>query len=143
MCRFVASKIIKIIFCSTFDGYAHGCISASMTQDDSTSTFTYDDTDGDPQADIFSLHELREVVNSHFKTVCSLEKLAEGGYHKVRLRHCSFFLSLPIFFVCLQVYDIVQDDGIPLGVVRVAAPAFPKDKLESEVVDIVHSKLVH
>ncbi|KAF8962288.1 hypothetical protein BDZ97DRAFT_1599750, partial [Flammula alnicola] len=80
------------------------------TQDDLTSMFSYDG-DGDP--DTFSLHELRAVVNSHFSSVCSLEKLAEGGYHKV--------------------YDIVQDDGTPLGVVRVAAPAFPKDKIESEV----------
>lgn len=51
-----------------------------MDQDDSTSTFSYDG-DGDP--DTFSLYELREVANSHFGTVCSLNKLAEGGYHKV------------------------------------------------------------
>jgi len=43
----------------------------------------------------------------------------------------SYSCQLP----CLQVYDIVQDDGTPLGVVRVAAPAFPKDKIESEVID--------
>ncbi len=36
---------------------------------------------------------------------------------------------------CLQVYTIVQvSDGTHLGVARVAAPAFPKDKLESEVI---------
>ncbi|GAW07920.1 kinase-like protein [Lentinula edodes] len=41
---------------------------------------------------------------------CNLVKLAEGGYHKV--------------------YKVSGDLRI---VVRVAAPAFPKDKLESEV----------
>lgn len=81
-----------------------------MIQDDSTSTFSYDE-EGDP--DTFSLHELKSVVNSHFNTTCNLEKLAEGGYHKV--------------------YEIMCMDGLSLGVIRVAAPAFPKYKVESEV----------
>ncbi len=100
-----------------------------MPQDDST--FSYNGR-GDP--DTFSLDELRAVVNSHFGTVCTLEKLGEGGYHKVLLG-ISLFLSYPGQLFCLQVYDIVQDDGTSLGVARVAAPAFPKDKIESEVMD--------
>jgi aminoglycoside phosphotransferase (APT) family kinase protein len=80
-----------------------------MIQDDLTSMFSYDGQ-GDPVT--FSLHKLSAVVNSHFSTVCRLEKLAEG---------------------CHKVYDIVQENGSSPGVVRVAAPAFPKDKLESEV----------
>ncbi len=65
------------------DGTAvHSFTASSMIQDDSTSTFSYDG-DGDP--DTFSLDELRAVVNSHFGAVCSLKKLGEGGYHKVRL----------------------------------------------------------
>ncbi|KAG1751905.1 hypothetical protein EDB19DRAFT_1674474 [Suillus lakei] len=68
------------------------------------STFSYD---GDGEPDSFSLVELQLVVDSHFLTSCKLEKLAQGGYHKVR-----------------AALDVV---------VRVASPAFPKDKLESEV----------
>jgi hypothetical protein len=99
-----------------------------MIQDDLASVFSYDG-EGDP--DTFSLHELNAAVNSHFSTVCSLEKLAQGGYHKV----C---YDTPIFSHrchphCLQAYDILKN-GMSLGVVRVAAPAFPKDKLESEVI---------
>ncbi len=51
-----------------------------------------------------------------------------------------FVLSLTTS-LCLQVYDIVQGDGTTLGVARVAAPAFPKDKIESEVIDIDKSAL--
>lgn len=79
--------------------------------DDRMSTFSYD---GDGEPDSFNLAELQSVVDLHFLTSCKLEKLAEGGYHKV--------------------YDILRSDGAPLdAVVRVASPAFPKDKLESEV----------
>ncbi|KAI6146761.1 hypothetical protein BKA82DRAFT_4155572 [Pisolithus tinctorius] len=60
--------------------------------------------DGEADPDTFSLYQLG---------ACNLKKLAEGGYHKV--------------------YDVHQEDGTSLGVVRVAAPAFPKNKLESEV----------
>ncbi|KAG1758641.1 hypothetical protein EDD22DRAFT_909745 [Suillus occidentalis] len=82
-----------------------------MGDDDRMSTFSYD---GDGEPDSFNLVELQSVVDLHFLTSCKLEKLAEGGYHKV--------------------YDILQSDGTPLdAVVRVASPAFPKDKLESEV----------
>jgi len=42
-------------------------------------------------------------------------------------------LSHPCQLPYLQVYEILRGDGTPLGVVRVAAPAFPKDKMESEV----------
>jgi hypothetical protein len=79
--------------------------------DDRLSTFSYD---GDGQPDSFSLAELQSAVDLCFLTSCKLEKLAEGGYHKI--------------------YDILRSDGTPLdAVVRVASPAFPKDKLESEV----------
>ncbi|KAI5992533.1 kinase-like domain-containing protein [Pisolithus albus] len=83
-----------------------------MTEDDAVSTFSYD---GDDKAvpDTFSLYQLGVAVDSHFGEACHLQKLAEGGYHKV--------------------YEILRKDGTVLGVVRVAAPAFPKDKLESEV----------
>ncbi|KIK00510.1 hypothetical protein K443DRAFT_665055 [Laccaria amethystina LaAM-08-1] len=82
----------------------------TATSDDASSTFSYD---GEGVPDTFSLCELRSVVNSHFNAICTIEKLAAGGYHKV--------------------YDIFKDDGTSIGIVRVAAPAFPKDKLESEV----------
>ncbi|KAI6137239.1 hypothetical protein F5141DRAFT_75254 [Pisolithus sp. B1] len=77
---------------------------------DSVSTFSYDD-EADP--DTFSLYQLGVAIDSHFGEACHFKKLAEGGYHKV--------------------YEVLQKDGTVLGVVRVAAPAFPKDKLESEV----------
>ncbi|KAG2034824.1 hypothetical protein BDR03DRAFT_900768 [Suillus americanus] len=70
--------------------------------------------DGEGEPDCFSIAKLQSIVNRYFLTSCKLEKLAEGGYHKV--------------------YDIFRSDGTPLdAVVRVASPAFPKDKLESEV----------
>ena len=98
-----------------------------MIQDDLASIFSYD---GQGNPDTFSLRKLSAVVNSHFNTVCRLEKLAEGGYHKVGTLVSSFVSSL----LPLQVYEIVQENGSSLGVVRVASPAFPKDKLESEVI---------
>ncbi|KAF9224654.1 hypothetical protein BS17DRAFT_703073 [Gyrodon lividus] len=81
-----------------------------MVQDDAVSTFSYD---GEADPDTFSLPQLGVAVDSHFGTVCELRKIAEGGYHKV--------------------YEVLQENGTSLGVARVAAPAFPKDKLESEV----------
>ncbi|KAG1773278.1 hypothetical protein EV702DRAFT_1048359 [Suillus placidus] len=58
----------------------------------------------------------RMLVDLYFLTSC---KLAEGGYHKV--------------------YDVLQLDGAPLDVVvRVASPAFPKDRqVESEVATVI------
>ncbi|EDR02793.1 uncharacterized protein LACBIDRAFT_308054 [Laccaria bicolor S238N-H82] len=82
----------------------------TATSDVTSSTFSYD---GEGVADTFSLTELRGVVNSHFNAKCTIEKLAQGGYHKV--------------------YNISKDDGTSVGIVHVAAPAFPRDKLESEV----------
>jgi hypothetical protein len=49
---------------------------------DDHSTFSYDG-EGDP--DSFSLAELQSAVDHYFLTSCRLEKLAEGGYHKVCL----------------------------------------------------------
>ncbi|KAI6146824.1 hypothetical protein BKA82DRAFT_4156001 [Pisolithus tinctorius] len=67
------------------------------------------------------LHQLWVAFNSHFSKACNLKKLAEGDHH--------------------EVYDVLQEDGISLVVVRVAAPAFPKDKLEPEVATLKY--LVH
>ncbi|KAF8602765.1 hypothetical protein BDV93DRAFT_494428 [Ceratobasidium sp. AG-I] len=79
---------------------------------DCASTFSYDDES--LQSDSFSLIELNNAVNAHFGESCVLSKLAQGGYHKV--------------------YDIQKSNGVPLeAVVRVASPAFPRDKLESEI----------
>lgn len=39
-------------------------------------------------------------------------------------------------------YDVLREGGTSLGVVRVAAPAFPKDKLESEVGGWVHDRRI-
>ena len=52
----------------------------TATSDDASSTFAYD---GNGIPDTFSLLELRGVVNSHFHAICNIEKLGEGGYHKV------------------------------------------------------------
>ncbi|KAI5992535.1 hypothetical protein EDD15DRAFT_2388290 [Pisolithus albus] len=81
-----------------------------MAEDDAASMFSYD---GEADHDTFRLCQLGVAVDSHFGEACHLQKLAEGGYH--------------------QVYEALRKDGTVLGVVRVAAPAFPKDKLESEV----------
>ncbi|KIJ33770.1 hypothetical protein M422DRAFT_264228 [Sphaerobolus stellatus SS14] len=81
------------------------------TDNDTSSNFSYD---GEAEPDTFSLSQLKAVVNRHFGESCELEKLDEGGYHKV--------------------YNVLRSNGSPLdAVVRVAAPAFPTDKLESEV----------
>ncbi|KAM4057440.1 phosphotransferase enzyme family protein [Hirsutella rhossiliensis] len=80
-----------------------------------TSVWTYEN--GAPEE--FSLTRLCDVVDAHFGVKCELVKLAEGGYHKV--------------------YDIIEaGDGVHPGkslnaVARVASPAFPRDKLKSEV----------
>ena len=85
-----------------------------MSQDDATSTFSYDG-DGDP--DTFSLHELLVVVNSYFDTVCSLEKLGQGGYHKVRLIPFFFqpYLNLIHASRCIPLYDLAMENilGLP------------------------------
>ncbi|KAF8067847.1 hypothetical protein FPV67DRAFT_1780866 [Lyophyllum atratum] len=79
--------------------------------DETSSVFSYD---GEGEPDSFSLSQLKVAVERHFEEPCQLEKLSEGGYHKV--------------------YNILHSDGTPLdAVVRVACPAFPIDKLESEV----------
>ncbi|KAI6144068.1 hypothetical protein BKA82DRAFT_81191, partial [Pisolithus tinctorius] len=82
-----------------------------LAKDDTVLTFSYD---GEADPDTFSLNQLWVLVNSHFGKACNLKKLVEGSYHKV--------------------YDVHQEDGTSLGVVHVAAPAFLKDKLKSEVV---------
>ncbi|KAG8220230.1 hypothetical protein J3R82DRAFT_1269 [Butyriboletus roseoflavus] len=89
-----------------------------MTQDDAVSTFSYD---GEADPDTFSLHRLGVTVCAHFGTACELKRLGEGGYHKVDIRCMKFYRKMEHRFK---------------GVVRVAAPAFPKDKLESEVGEI-------
>jgi Ser/Thr protein kinase RdoA (MazF antagonist) len=80
-------------------------------QSDSSSTFTYEDGGTPHSIDIL---QLRKVVSEHMGTPCTITKMAEGGFHKV--------------------YDISADDGRCIqAVVRVAAPAFPRDKMDSEV----------
>ncbi|KLO05167.1 hypothetical protein SCHPADRAFT_809016, partial [Schizopora paradoxa] len=65
--------------------------------------------------DPFNLTALTSVANKLFsQKCCVLEKLAEGGFHKV--------------------YNVKKENWDELGfVARVACPCFPKDKLESEV----------
>jgi len=78
------------------------------------SIFSYD---GEGESDSFSLSLLTAAVTEYFQTRCQLVKLAQGGFHKV--------------------YDVVRTDTKSVdAVVRVASPAFPKDKLESEVATI-------
>ncbi|KAJ7098639.1 kinase-like domain-containing protein [Mycena belliarum] len=82
--------------------------------DDVISIFSYDsDEDATPAS--FSTTELEKAVREHLHLdSCRLVKLAEGGYHKI--------------------YEVLAADSKPLNVVvRVAAPAFPKDKMESEI----------
>ncbi|KAM6498531.1 Protein kinase-like domain containing protein [Amanita muscaria] len=79
---------------------------------DADSIFSYD---GEAESNSFSLSLLTAAVAEYFQTPCQLVKLAEGGFHKV--------------------YDVVRNGTVD-AVVRVARPAFPKDKLESEVATI-------
>ncbi|KAJ4501000.1 hypothetical protein C8R41DRAFT_749818 [Lentinula lateritia] len=90
-----------------------------MLQDtDHLSTFFYDN-DEETSPDTFSLTQLTKAVGAAMCIQeCNLVKLAEGGYHKV--------------------YKVSGDLRI---VVRVAAPAFPKDKLESEVATLQYIAL--
>ncbi|KLO04574.1 hypothetical protein SCHPADRAFT_840467 [Schizopora paradoxa] len=83
-------------------------------EDDVVSVFSYDEEEG-CIPDQFSLTALRaEADRIFYPRKCSLQKFEEGGYHKV--------------------YDIKTSDGEDMGVVaRVACPAFPKDKMDSEV----------
>ena len=55
-------------------------MSDEKESNDGISIFSYD---GEFDADQFNLHKLETFVNAHFKKPCKLEKLAEGGYHKV------------------------------------------------------------
>ncbi|KAH8829747.1 hypothetical protein DL96DRAFT_1460872 [Flagelloscypha sp. PMI_526] len=68
--------------------------------------------DGKEPPDTFNLDSLLDVVEKHFKTPCSLRKLTAGGYHKASLT-----------------------------VARVACPAFPGDKLRSEVATLQYIAL--
>ncbi|KAJ7879553.1 hypothetical protein B0H14DRAFT_1605122 [Mycena olivaceomarginata] len=83
----------------------------AFPETDQCSEFSYD-SDEDVPSDSFSLTALEEAVSKCISRKCNLIKLAEGGYHKI--------------------YDICSDDEPVNIVVRVAAPAFPKDKVESE-----------
>ncbi|KAJ7057112.1 hypothetical protein C8F01DRAFT_992114, partial [Mycena amicta] len=77
--------------------------------------FSYDG-DEDATPDSFSLTKLGDAVNECIDRKCNLVKMAEGGYHKV--------------------YE-VYSDNVPVNIVaRVAAPAFPRDKVESEIATI-------
>ncbi|KLO06344.1 hypothetical protein SCHPADRAFT_838187 [Schizopora paradoxa] len=82
--------------------------------DDLLSVFDYDEEEG-TVTDKFNLTSLISEANRILSPKkCLLTKLEEGGYHKV--------------------YDVRTSDGEDTGIVaRVACPAFPKDKMESEV----------
>ncbi|KAJ3831856.1 hypothetical protein F5878DRAFT_45819 [Lentinula raphanica] len=81
-------------------------------ESDILSTFSYD-SDEDALPHTFSLSGLQEVVKQAVGIPdCQLLKLAQGGYHKV--------------------YQVSGSNAPPI-VARVAAPAFPKDKVESEI----------
>ncbi|KLO06342.1 hypothetical protein SCHPADRAFT_895524 [Schizopora paradoxa] len=82
--------------------------------DDLLSVFDYDEEEG-TVPDRFNLTALISEANRIFSPKrCFPTKIGEGGFHKV--------------------YDIKTIEGEDMGVVaRVACPAFPKDKMESEV----------
>lgn len=93
---------------------------------DKLSVFEYED--GEP--DSFNLDALSRVVERHFGIPCTLVKIAEGGFHKVS--------SQETFFKLLSnsgswVYDVIGEGEELNAVARVASPAFPVDKMESEV----------
>ncbi|KAJ7151216.1 hypothetical protein C8R46DRAFT_1008055 [Mycena filopes] len=107
--------------------------SPPQDNDNVSSTFSYDsDEDATPAS--FSITELEKAVREHLHLdSCKLVKLGEGGYHKV-------------------IYDVLTPESKPLNVVvRVAAPAFPKDKMESEIATMqyitqhtdIHTPTVH
>ena len=95
---------------------------------DKASIFTYD---GEFDPDSFSLVALQDALSAHFGERCEVQKLAEGGYHKVQ-GDIQRFITFTYWRE--QVYDVVRPSRADIeAVVRVAAPAFPVDKLESEV----------
>ncbi|KAK7055388.1 kinase-like protein [Favolaschia claudopus] len=105
-------------------------MAATLEETDQISEFDYD-SDDETAPGPFSLTKLTEIASTTAEKNCTLVKLAEGGYHKV--------------------YDVLSD-GEPVGMVaRVAAPAFPKDKLESEIATMqyvashtsIHTPRVH
>lgn len=103
----------------------------ALMEDDILSVFSYEEEEGSTP-DKFSLTALTSEANRlFFPAKCSLTKIGEGGYHKVSL--VSFCIKH--FVSCYaQIYDVKGSDGEEFNAVaRVASPAFPKDKLESEV----------
>ena len=113
-------------------------VSCRVTDDDARRTFTYDHKNT-PYS--FSLTELTLVANAHFNCKCALKQLSEGGYHKVNVPvlvcHITLVYKPPWI---PQVYDILkfEADGTEANrsldaVIRVASPAFPGDKMRSEV----------
>ncbi|KAJ6447508.1 hypothetical protein C8R45DRAFT_948495 [Mycena sanguinolenta] len=89
----------------------------AFEETDHCSEFSYDG-DEDATPDSFSLTKLGDAVNECIGRKCNLVKMAEGGYHKVDAR--SMFTG---------------DEPVNI-VARVAAPAFPRDKVESEIATI-------
>ncbi|KAJ6508765.1 hypothetical protein C8R45DRAFT_1089908 [Mycena sanguinolenta] len=100
---------------------------------DKTSIFSYG---GENPPDSFNLVALLDIVDAHFDKKCLLVKLDEGGYHKVAF---SVFSEEQRLSTSQQIYEIFEKnaDGLPGrsldAVARVAVPAFPCDKLRSEV----------
>ena len=103
-------------------------------EQDTLSVWSYD---GEGLPDAFNLAGLHAIVDRYFGQECTLVRIAEGGFHKVRSP--SIPDSHNLYNAPWQVYDIFEkgEDGQPgkslQAVVRVASPAFPRDKLLSEV----------
>ncbi|KZP33316.1 hypothetical protein FIBSPDRAFT_717905, partial [Athelia psychrophila] len=63
-----------------------------------------------------NLTQLLAVVDKHFRQPCKLVKLVEGSYHKI-----------------YDIHPCHEGAGTLDAVLRVASPAFPSDKMNSEV----------
>ena len=103
--------------------------------DDAMSTFVYDNVDSNHT---FNLTKLNAIVNAHFKRKCVMRKMDEGGYHKVTSLSMLKDYSMMGLVLHAQAYEAFESDDGQLGrsldaVIRVASPAFPGDKMRSEV----------
>ncbi|KZP12308.1 hypothetical protein FIBSPDRAFT_836340, partial [Athelia psychrophila] len=90
---------------------------ACNSDNDRTSVFKYDEDEGEGEEwAVVNLTQLLAVVDEHFGQPCKLVKLAEGGYHKI-----------------YDIHPYHEGAGTLDTVLRVASPAFPSDKMNSEV----------
>ncbi|KZP04632.1 hypothetical protein FIBSPDRAFT_767061 [Athelia psychrophila] len=90
---------------------------ACNSLNDRTSIFKYDEDEGEGEEwAVVNLTQLLEIVDEHFRQPCKLVKLAEGGYHKI-----------------YDIHPCHEGTRTLDAVLRVASPAFPSDKMNSEV----------